>query len=77
MIFVVGFSALSCLRHLISMTWIASGQVMAALRLWRNPASPLASDASVSSDSTWMWKEAGGLLLVCAILLPVFQAPYQ
>ncbi len=77
MVFVAGFSALFCLRHLNYMTWIAIGQVLAAVWLWQKPASALASDASVSSDSAWTWKEAGGLLLVCAILLPVFQIPYQ
>ena len=43
-VFVAGFSALFCLRHLHYMTWIAIGQVLAAGWLWRNPASPHVRD---------------------------------
>lgn len=73
MVFAVGLSALFCLRHLNYMTWLAIGQVAVAVWLWRKPV----VEASEASEGAWSWKEAGVLALVCAVLLPVFQIPYQ
>jgi hypothetical protein len=74
LVFATGFSALFCLRHLNYMTWLAIGQAAVAVWLWRKPVTIAAGDFG---EETWTWKEAGGLLLILAVLLPVFQIPYQ
>lgn len=77
MVFAAGVSALYCLRHLNYMTWIAIGQAVAAVWLWRKPVAPPLFAAAEPAETAWTWKEIGGLALICAALLPVFQIPYS
>lgn len=74
LVFATGLSALFCLRHLNYMTWLAIGQAVVAVWLWRKP---VTSEPSGSDEQAWTWKEAGSLLLIFVALLPVFQVPYH
>ena len=77
LVFATGLSAWFCLRHLNYMTWLAIGQVMVAAWLWRKPAVHSPSSTEEVSDTTWTWKELAGLTALFAVLLPLFQIPYQ
>ena len=76
MVFATGIAAFACLRHFNYMTWLSVGQVALALAWqWKALRSPQApSDAPADR---WTWKEAGCVLGLLAVLLPVYQVPYQ
>lgn len=77
LVFATGLSAWFCLRHLNYMTWLAIGQLVVAAWLWRKPALPALAGTDEAGDTTWTWKELAGLTALLAVLLPVFQIPYQ
>jgi|GEM_PF-1263875 len=76
LVFATGLAAYACLRHFNYMTWLSIGQVvLAAWLYWKGQGSlKVPSEGPVDR---WHWKEAACILVMLAVLLPVYQVPYQ
>lgn len=77
MVFATGLSAFYCLQHLNYMTGLAIGQAALAIWLWRMPAIQAISPDADATEKGWTWRQVAGLGALFAILLPLFQIPYQ
>lgn len=76
MVFATGIAAFACLRHFNYMTWLSVGQVVLAA-WWQWKARLDLQPPSDGPTDRWNWKEAGCVLALLAVLLPVYQVPYQ